>query len=136
MATSVEKIEELYDKAFLWDLYGVETLLKVGFPTVAAEYNGIGPEWAPDGARELVTEKFPELEPSACLHDLDYKLGDRSVKKFHEANLRLKRNIEQTASALYTPIISWKWWKLQLIAQTFYKACERFGWVAYLNACS
>lgn len=136
MATSVEKIEELYDKAVSWELDGVETLLKVGFPTVAAEYNGIGAAWMPAKIRDKITTDYADLEPAAMIHDVDYARASGTFADFYAANARLRDNILKTADAVAFPWISWKWWKLRLAATACFEAVERLGILAYMQACA
>ena len=116
-------------------LEGVE-LLDGDTDALAAEYNGIGPEFLPDEIRDEVTRFLALFEPAALIHDLRYSRADGSREGFETANMEFHGNCLKLARAKYP------WWRFvsrrvaEKTAFALYKAVSSyFGWVAYRRAC-
>ena len=117
-------------------LEGVE-LLDGDTDALAAEYNGIGPEFLPDELREKVTRFLALFEPAALIHDLRYSAGNGTREDFETANMEFHANCLTLARAKYP------WWRFvsrrvaEKTAFALYKAVSSyFGWVAYRKACA
>ena len=72
-----------------------------------------------------------QLLTAVMVHDLDFTWGDGTVKAFNEANKRLLKNCIICATDT-APWYSWKRYALIAEACTFYLACKKLGWVAWL----
>lgn len=128
-------VEHIYDLIGRAESYGLDRgphLSQISVEEIAAAYNGIGAAWMPARIRDRLTTDYADIEPSAMIHDVDYKFGNGSIDDFHAANARLRSNILKTTDIVATPWISWKWWKLRLAATACFEAVERFGLIAYV----
>ena len=99
------KIEELCRRAVLAGLEGVEFLQGFDYAVLAREYNGIGPEWAGEYVRDLVTGKLALFEPAALIHDLRNYESDGTGAAFHYANGEFLLNCLKLAKQAYP------WWR-------------------------
>ena len=103
--------------------------------TLAAVFNGIGPESWPQKLRDAVDNLAADLMPAAFIHDLRYAYGDGTTAHFSAANAELQANGYKIADALY----SW-WHPMRYItrrrARVFAELCEVFGWKPYIDACA
>lgn len=104
---------------------------------IAAEYNGIGPEFLPDEIRDEVTRFLALFEPAALIHDLRYSAGNGTREDFENANMEFHANCLTLARAKYA------WWRplrrcaAESAALALFKAVSSyFGWVAYRRACA
>lgn len=91
--------------------------------------NGIGPDWMPDIARDVVSAMNPTLEPVAALHDAAFCEGG-SREQFLEANRCFAVNGTLAAKAAY----SWydpRRYRVMWQARKFAVICDRFGWTAW-----
>ncbi|MEI8248216.1 MAG: hypothetical protein WCI51_20435 [Lentisphaerota bacterium] len=104
---------------------------------IAEIYNGAGPDWMSNLSRKIITFLLRYFAAAFVIHDVEYDFNmDRADTpdnrgRFHAANLRMWNNIKIIASALwpwYTPR-RW-WWRLKGYAA--YRACENFGWSAWI----
>ena len=91
--------------------------------------NGIGPDWMPELARDVISAMNPALEPVAALHDVAFYEGG-SHEQFLEANRCFAANGTLAAKAEY------RWYdprRYQVIwqARKFAVICDRFGWTAW-----
>ena len=127
-------IEALVARAHAADLEGVE-LLSADPATLAAQYNGIGPESWPEAVRDVVTRFFSLFAPAALIHDLRYSSGDGSRFDYNFANIEFHNNCLRLARHEIA------WWRFlrrasaETAALTFYRAvASSFGWNAYLSA--
>ena len=110
-----------------------------GFYTVQIDrleeiYNGCGPDWMPEFIREKLSDYLEFFEPAFLEHDFSFECSDRTKKGFHAANKRLYQNCKKLVAARYS------WWtepvsKARRYAQArgVYKACDNFGWSAWLD---
>ena len=104
---------------------------------IAAEYNGIGPEFLPDEIRDEVTRFLALFEPAALIHDLRYSAGSGTREDFEVANMEFHGNCLKLARAKYP------WWRplrrcaAESAALALFKAVDSYlGWVAYRRACA
>ena len=128
-------VAELITTARAAGLEGV-ALLDRGVDAVAAEYNGIGPEFLPDEIRDEVTRFLALFEPAALIHDLRYSRADGTREGFETANMEFHANCLTLARAKYP------WWRFvsrrvaEKTAFALFKAVDSYlGWVAYRRAC-
>lgn len=128
-------IDHIHDLIARAEAYGLDLgphLADMTPDEIAAAYNGIGAEWMPAPIRDRLTTDYADLEPSAMIHDVDYRRANGSITEFHAANARLRANIIATANAVATPFITWRWWRLRLAATAYFEAVERIGLIAYV----
>ena len=85
-------VAELYKKAVMAGLDGVEFLAEFEDGVLAREYNGIGPEWAGHRIRDWITGKFGVFEPAALIHDMRNYMSDGTRAAFMAANEEFLRN--------------------------------------------
>ncbi|MFA7186464.1 MAG: hypothetical protein WC082_16295 [Victivallales bacterium] len=104
----------------------VETLEKI--------YNGCGPDWLPEFIRTGLTEYFEFFEPAFLEHDYSFEMSDKSREGFNAANKRLYGNCQKLIAARFS------WWtepikkaRYHLKARIIYRACDKFGWSAWLD---
>lgn len=134
MATySIADLDRARETALAAGLEGAEALHTLPDEVILAACNGIGPEWMPAWARELLDRRFPSMQVPAMLHDLHYTLADGSDEAFHEANRMLGENGRRMARHLYG------WWNpvrylVMRDAGRLAAVCEAFGKTAYLQA--
>lgn len=128
-------VAELITTARAAGLEGV-ALLDRGVDEIAAEYNGIGPEFLPDEIRDEVTRFLAIFEPAALIHDLRYSRADGTREGFETANMEFHANCLTLARAKYP------WWRFvsrrvaEKTAFALFKAVDSYlGWVAYRRAC-
>ena len=129
-------VAELIATARAVGLEGV-ALLDRAPAEIAAEYNGIGPEFLPDEIRDEVTRFLALFEPAALIHDLRYSAGNGRCEDFEIANMEFHGNCLKLARAKYP------WWRplrrcaAESAALALFKAVSSyFGWVAYRKACA
>lgn len=130
------KVAELINDARAAGLEGVE-LLNGDTNAIAAQYNGIGPEFLSDEIRDKVTRFLAVFEPAALIHDVRYATGDGSRFEFNLANMEFHANCLALARRAYP------WWRFvrrflaENAALLLYKAVSSYlGWVAYRKACT
>lgn len=130
---SIEDLDRARDTAHMAGLEGAEVLHRLSDARILEACNGIGPEWMPAWARELLDRRFPVMQVPAMLHDLHYTLADGSDEAFHEANRMLGENGRRMARHLYG------WWNpirylVMRDAGRLAAVCEAFGRTAYSQA--
>ncbi|MDD5726985.1 MAG: hypothetical protein PHV59_00335 [Victivallales bacterium] len=97
-------------------------------------YNGCGPDWLPEFIREKLTSYLSFFEAPFLAHDFEFECSDRTKAGFHLANKRLYTNCKKLVASQYS------WWsepvskaRRYLQAKTIYRACEDFGWSAWMD---
>ena len=126
-------VAELYKTAVMAELDGVEFLAEFEDGVLAREYNGIGPEWAGEHVRDLVTGKLALFEPAALIHDLRNYLSDGMRRRFHRANDEFLRNCRRCADAKY-PWWSWKRYGARATAEMLCTlGAGHPGWKAWMD---
>ena len=127
-------VAELYKTAVMAGLHGVDFLAGFGAAELAREYNGIGPEWAGEHVRDLVTGKLAVFEPAALIHDLRNSRSDGTEAAFHYANCEFFLNCLKLAKQAYP------WWRPRryaaiAAADAMFDAVEGpGGWKAWREA--
>ena len=127
-------VAELYKTAVMAGLHGVDFLAGFGAAELAREYNGIGPEWAGEHVRDLVTGKLAVFEPAALIHDLRNSRSDGTEAAFHYANCEFFLNCLKLAKQAYP------WWRPRryaaiAAADAMFAAVEGpGGWKAWREA--
>ena len=114
-------------------LYGGEKVLIQPLAQLAKIYNGTGPAFLPDSIRGALDKAAKPFLPAVMVHDGDFEDSDGTVKSFNAANLRLLMNCIICATDA-APWYSWRRYALIAEAWTIYRACDKFGWVAWLSA--
>ena len=127
------ELEDIRAAAIRLHLIGSQWLAYMPIDVLAASYNGTGPEFLPDPIRAKLDAACRPFLPAVMLHDVDYSLSDASVGSFRAANRRLLINCIICANSAY-PWTSWRRYALYIEAWAIYRACSKFGWVAWLLA--
>lgn len=130
----VETTKELVAEAVRLKLDGADRVAARPVEELAADFNGIGPEWFPEWVRQLLDDAYPFFLSSAMIHDDDYRHGDGSVVGFLDANRRLGENCRKAVLeefGWYNP----RRYKMLDKAGQFKFACDAFGWPVYKKAC-
>ena len=123
------KLRQIQRKAIRLKLIGHE-LTKIPMHKLQAQCNGIGAECFPARWRKLIDWINPNFEASAMIHDLMWS----NDYDFTRSNDILYINGKWEAMAAYA------WYNpIRYIAITrakiFAKLCQKFGYIAYLQAC-
>ena len=133
MKIATESVIDIRQDVARLRLLGADRVLALQTDTLAKCYNGTGPEFLPQPIRQKLDEVCRPFLPAVMVHDVDFELSDGSVGAFRAANSRLLRNCITCANDAH-PALSWKRYALYLEAYALYRACERFGWIAWLSA--
>lgn len=126
-------VRRLLCRALFYGLGGAVYVSRIPIGQLAAEYNGIGPEWFPDALRAAIDAICSDLCPAALIHDVRFAHSDGSVEQFVAANDEFLANGRIIADKKY----SWydpRRYVLRHRAKVFYRLCRDFGWTAYLAA--
>lgn len=102
---------------------------------LADAYNGTGPEFLPDAIRARLDAVTRPFRPAVMVHDVDFTLSDGTVGSFRAANRRLLVNCIICACDAH-PWYSWRRYALILESVVIYRACAKFGWIAWIQAYS
>jgi hypothetical protein len=111
--------------------------LRITPEAMADIYNGAGPDWMSGFSREILSFLLRYFAAAFLVHDLDYHFNTSTVdttvnrKKFHQANKRMWHNIKILNAnnfSWYNPR-RWYWRAKGWLA---YRACEKFGWSAWI----
>ena len=111
-------------------LYGRDLVLALSPDHLAAAYNGTGPEFLPAPIRARLDSAARPFLPAVMVHDVDYTFSDGTVGSFRSANTRLLVNCIICALDA-RPWYSWRRYALILEAYAIYRACAKFGWIAW-----
>lgn len=114
-------------------LDGWESVAILPIDALATSYNGTGPEFLPDTIRAKLDKIAKPFLPAVMIHDLDFERSDGSVQAFNEANDRLLENCVRCAIDA-RPWYSWRRYVLFVEAIAIYRACQKFGWIAWRSA--
>lgn len=116
-------------------LDGCEFCLAQPFDALDTAYNGTGPEFLPPSIRAKLDEVTAPFLPAVMVHDVDYTRSDGSFASFSKANVRLLVNCIKCAVDA-KPWYHWRRYSLLLEAVIIYRACSKFGWIAWRSAYS
>ena len=128
-------VSHLRDEVARLRLFGWIIVLALPLDDLAAAYNGTGPEFLPDAIRAKLDSAARPFLPAVMVHDVDYTLSDGTVGSFQAANSRLLINCIICALDAH-PWHSWRRYALILEAYALYRACAKFGWIAWIQAYS
>ena len=116
-------------------LFGRDLVLAQPLDVLAAAYNGTGPEFLSDAIRAKLDDFARPFLPAVMVHDVDFTNSDGTVGSFRSANRRLLVNCIICALDAH-PWHSWRRYALILEAYALYRACAKFGWIAWIQAYS
>ena len=125
----------LRDEVARLRLFGWIIVLALPLDVLAAAYNGTGPEFLPDAIRAKLDDFARPFLPAVMVHDVDFDYSDGTVGSFRSANRRLLLNCLICAFDAH-PWHSWRRYALILEAYALYRACAKFGWIAWIQAYS
>jgi len=114
-------------------LSGRERVLALSSAALASAYNGTGPEFLPARIREKLDDLADPFLPAVMVHDVDYTFSDGTISSFRAANIRILVNCIKCAVDA-EPWYSLRRYALIIKAVTIYRACNRFGWIAWRSA--
>lgn len=97
-----------------------------------SSYNGIGPDWLNDKAREIITKDLAIYEPAAMIHDWMYGDPNKSKLGFDLANAYFYSNCIQLVKKSDHSFFS-KFVMKKFDCLTLYTAVKEFGWNAYVE---
>lgn len=133
MDAHLEDIIRIRSEVERLQLDGWEFVLAVTLDSLLKSYNGTGPDNLPEAIREKLDKIAKPFLPAVMVHDLNFTWSDGTVKAFNAANKRLLGNCIICASDA-APWYSWRRYALIAEAWAIYRACDRFGWSAWLAA--
>lgn len=114
-------------------LQGRDAVLALSLDELDAAFNGCGPEALQELARQALDRITAVFTPAIMVHDVDFTYADGLKAAFDAANTRLLVNCAKCALDA-APWNSWKRYALLGEAWTIYRACDKFGWAAWLSA--
>lgn len=126
-------LSDIRDAAIRLHLDGSQHLAYLPMEVLAAAYNGTGPEFLPQNIRDLLDGACRPFLPAVMIHDVDFTFSDGSEESFKQANTRLLGNCITCAMDAH-PWTSWRRYALIAEAYVIYRACAKFGWVAWRMA--
>ena len=133
MDAHLEDIIRIRSEVERLQLDGWEFVLAVPLDSLLKSYNGTGSDNLPEAIREKLDKIAKPFHPAVMVHDLNFTWSDGTVKAFNAANKRLLGNCIICASDA-APWYSWRRYALIAEAWAIYRACDRFGWSAWLAA--
>ena len=133
MDAHLEDIIRIRSEVERLQLDGGEKVLIQPIAQLAKIYNGTGPAFLPDSIRGALDKAAKPFLPAVMVHDGDFEDSDGTVKSFNAANKRLLKNCIICATDA-APWYSWRRYALIAEAWTIYRACDKFGWIAWLSA--
>lgn len=114
-------------------LLGADRVLSLQADTLAKCYNGTGPEFLPQRIRQKLDSVCLPFLPAFMVHDVEFSFSNGSRRSFIIANQHLFWNCIICACDAH-PWYSWRRYALILESWALYRACARFGWIAWLLA--
>ena len=115
------------------NLQGREAVLALTLEQLDASFNGCGPEYLPSFARKALDKITAVFAPAVMVHDVDFTNADGLKAAFDAANKRLLVNCVICALDA-APWYSRKRYILLAEVWAIYRACDKFGWSAWLAA--
>ena len=116
-------------------LIGRDLVLALPTDALAAAYNGTGPEFLPQRIRQKLDKIARPFLPAVMVHDVDFTFSDGTRRSFLVANQHLLCNCIICACDAH-PWHSWRRYALILESWALYRACHKFGWIAWIQAYS
>ena len=114
-------------------LLGRDLVLALPTDRLAECYNGTGPEFLPQRIRQKLDAACRPFLPAVMVHDVDFTFSDGTRRSFLVANQHLLFNCLSCAMDA-SPWYSWRRYALILESLAIYRACHKFGWIAWHNA--
>lgn len=130
MTTNCPELEDIRNAAIRLHLIGSTWLKYLPIDVLATAYNGTGPEFLPQRIRQKLDAACRPFLPAVMVHDVDFTFSDGSRRMFLVANQHLFWNC-LTCSMHAHPWFSWRRYVLIIEAWTIYRACNKFGWIAW-----
>ena len=115
------------------DLQGRDIVLALTLEQLDTAFNGCGPEYLPSFARKALDKITAVFAPAVMVHDVDFTNADGLKAAFDAANKRLLVNCVKCALDA-APWYSRQRYILLAEAWAIYRACDKFGWSAWLAA--
>ena len=131
--TRQNELNHLRSEVSRLDLHGRDAVLALTLDELDAAFNGCGPEFLPEGARQTLDRVTAVFAPAVMVHDVDFTNADGLKAAFDAANKRLLVNCVKCALDA-APWYSRKRYILLAEAWAIYRACSKFGWSAWLAA--
>lgn len=113
-------------------LLGMDRVLALPTDALAKCYNGTGPEFLPTRIRQKLDAVCRPFLPAVMVHDVDFTFSDGTRRSFLSANQHLFFNCLSCAMDA-SPWHSWRRYALILEAWAIYRACHKFGWIAWIQ---
>ena len=114
-------------------LLDMDRVIALPTDTLADCYNGTGPEVLPQRIRQKLDAACRPFLPAVMVHDVEFSFSDGTRRSFLIANQHLFWNCILCACDAY-PWYSWRRYVLILEAWAIYRACHKFGWIAWIQA--
>ena len=130
---TVREVTALREEAMRLGLSGADHCARIPLDTLAAMYNGIGPEWMPESLRKKLSKKLATYAPATLVHDVRFAESDGSTLGFNMANAELEVNCAAIADdkyAWYNPLRYFA----RRVGVRIADACRLFGWSAWMDA--
>lgn len=127
---TLKQIKDLRGEVNKLNLAGKSILEKYKNSELKKICNGVGPDYFPAWARELVTDLRKESELPAFIHDVEWYESDGSYVAFTASNRRFYENGKLVSKYLY------KWYDIRRYLSfcriyRLYKYCQSFGFGQY-----
>lgn len=129
----LNEINRLRAEVARLNLQGRDIVLSLTLEQLDAAYNGCGPEYLPSFARKALDKITAVFAPAVMVHDVDFTNADGLKAAFDAANFRLLVNCVKCALDS-APWNSRQRYILLAEAWAIYRACDKFGWSAWLAA--
>ena len=137
---SEQEIDALVRRAVEAGLEGLDFLSSFTYAELAEGYNGIGPEFLPEWARDALSDKLDIFAPAALGHDMRNDVSDGTRASFLAANDEFRRNCLKLAELAYPqqPGVEddMKRARAKAVAEILYcfVSADNFGWRAWQEA--
>ena len=90
--STIQEATRMLSLATAYGLYGAAKYINYPIETLAARWNGIGPERMSEKARKKLDKWLRLYKPACFIHDQDFAESDGTRGGFIAANDRLERN--------------------------------------------
>ena len=130
----INEVKELLERALETGMSGAEHCAKLPIEALAENYNGVGPAWASDWVRSILTKCHRTFLSAVLIHDMRYTESDGTTHGFNFANDELETNCLIAADAAYC-IINPLRYVARYRAVKIAGACRILGWPAWMDGC-